>query len=254
MAWVERPSGLGRFAVVRLASKPGEFIRSTQVQPCGQNFRIRAATAAPSRDSCQHQTKLKLPIGGRFGRQSISQNALLIGQREEGETGRRVVLRFSLDRREPPSNIVCMAAYSIDLRQKILRACERRLGSQRTIVDVFGVSLAFVEKISRQYRATGDIAPKPHRGGQKPRLDGAAQAAVQRLVEDHPDATLEGLCTGVAGETGLRVSVPAMCRVLQRLRLPRKKSRSMRRSAIRRGSSRHARTITGGARGSTPDA
>jgi transposase len=118
-----------------------------------------------------------------------------------------------------------MAAYSIDLRQKILRAWERHLGSQRSIADIFGVSLAFVEKVLRQYRATGDIAPKPHAGGQKPRLGAAAQTVVQRLMSTNPDATLEVLCTGVAAETGVRVSVPTMCRVLQRLGWPRKKSR-----------------------------
>jgi transposase len=119
-----------------------------------------------------------------------------------------------------------MAAYSIDLRQKILRAWERHLGSQRAIADIFGVSLAFVEKVLRQYRATGDLAPKPHAGGQKPRLGAAAQAVVQHLMAAHPDATLEEWCTGVAAAAGVRVSVPTMCRVLQRLGLPRKKSRS----------------------------
>jgi transposase len=119
-----------------------------------------------------------------------------------------------------------MAAYSIDLRQKILRAWERHLGSQRTIADIFGVSLAFVEKVLRQHRTTGDIAPKPPAGGQKPRLGAAAQAILRRLMGANPDATLEELCTGVAAETGGRVSVPTMCRVLQRLGLPRKKSRS----------------------------
>jgi transposase len=147
-----------------------------------------------------------------------------------------------------------MAAYSIDLRQKILRACERHLGSQRTIADVFGVSLAFVEKILRQYRATGDIAPKPHAGGQRPRLDVAAQTVVQRLVGDNPDATLEELCTGVAVETGRRVSVPTMCRVLQRLGLPRKKSRSMRRNAIRRASNRRGRATSSRSQPSTSGA
>jgi transposase len=147
-----------------------------------------------------------------------------------------------------------MAAYSIDLRQKILRACERQLGSQRTIADVFGVSLAFVEKVLRQYRATGDIAPKPHAGGQKPRLDVAAQTVVQRLVGDHPDATLEELCTGVAMETGLRVSMPTMCRVLQRLGFPRKQSRSMRRSARRRASTRRGRSTSSSSRPSTASA
>ena len=147
-----------------------------------------------------------------------------------------------------------MAAYSVDLRQKILRACERQLGSQRTIADVFGVSLAFVEKVLRQYRATGDITPKPHAGGRKPRLDVAARTIVQRLVGDHPDATLEELCTGVAGETGLRVSVPTMCRVRQRLGLPRKKSRSMRRNAILRASNRRGRSISSRSRRSTSGA
>jgi transposase len=147
-----------------------------------------------------------------------------------------------------------MAAYATDLRQKILRACERRLGSQRTIADGFGVSLAFVEKVVRQDRATGDIAPKPHRGGQKPRLRGAAQTVVQRLVDDHPDATLAELCTGVAAETGVRVSVPTMGRALQRLGLPRKKSRSVRRSARRRASNRHGRATSSSSRPSTAGA
>lgn len=147
-----------------------------------------------------------------------------------------------------------MAAYSIDLRQNILRACERQLGSQRTIADIFGVSLAFVEKVLRQYRTTGDIAPKARAGGPKPRLDAGAQAAVQRLVSDNLDATLEELCTSVAVATGVRVSVPTMCRVLQRLRLPRKKSRSMRRNARHRASNRRGRSISNGSRPSTSSA
>ena len=119
-----------------------------------------------------------------------------------------------------------MAAYSIELRQKLLRAWERHLGSHRTMADLFGVSLGFVEKVLRQHRTTGTIAPKPHAGGQKPRLGAAAQAVVQRRMAANPDATLEELCTGVAAETGVRVSVPTMCRVRQRLGLPRNKSRS----------------------------
>jgi transposase len=147
-----------------------------------------------------------------------------------------------------------MAAYSLDLRQKILRAWERRFGSQRTIADVFGVSLAFVEKVVRQHRTTGDIAPKPYAGGQKPRLNEAAQAMLQRLVREHPDATLRELRTRVAAATGVYVSLATMCRVLQRLGLPRKKSHSTPASATRRVSSRHARPTAGGSQGSTSGA
>jgi len=39
-----------------------------------------------------------------------------------------------------------MKAYSLDLRQKILRACDQRLGSQHAIGILFGVSLSFVEQ------------------------------------------------------------------------------------------------------------
>jgi transposase len=147
-----------------------------------------------------------------------------------------------------------MAAYSIDLRQRILRAWERRLGSQRTIADISGVSLAFVEKVLRQHRSTGTIAPKPHAGGQKPLLGAPAQAVVQRLMGANPDATLEELCTGVAAETGVRVSVPTMCRVLQRLGLPRKKSRSPPASVIRHVSSTRARTTARSSRRATSGA
>jgi transposase len=131
-----------------------------------------------------------------------------------------------------------MAAYSIDLRQKILHAYERRLGSQRALAHLFGVSLAFVEKVLRQYRTTGSITPKPHAGGRRPLLDEAIHLLLRQLVRDDPDRTLHALCTRIAAETGVRVSVPTMCRVLQRLGLPRKKSRSMRRSVTPRGSSK----------------
>ena len=131
-----------------------------------------------------------------------------------------------------------MAAYAMDLRQKILHADERRLGSQRALAHLFGVSLAVVEPVLRQHRTTGTIAPKPHAGGQRPRVDEATQVLLRRLVRDDPALTLYERCSRLAAETDVRVSVPTMCRVLQRLGLPRKKSRSTRRSATPSVSSR----------------
>ena len=145
-------------------------------------------------------------------------------------------------------NVERMAAYSIDLRQKILQAYERGYGSQRALAHVFGVSLAFVEKVLRQYRTLGTIAPKPHAGGQKPRLGDATHGILRQLVRGHPDLTLDELCTRIAVETGVRVSVPTMCRVLQRLGLPRKKSRSTRRSVTQSASGGRGRTTRSGSR------
>jgi transposase len=147
-----------------------------------------------------------------------------------------------------------MAAYSIDLRQKILHACARRLGSQRALADLFGVSLSFVEKLLRRQRTTGDIGPKPHAGGQRPHLDSAGNTLIRQLVHDHPDMTLEELCARVADARGVRVSVATMCRVLQRLGLPRKKRHSTPVSATPHASSKRARTTVGGSRRSTAGA
>jgi transposase len=136
-----------------------------------------------------------------------------------------------------------MAAYSIDLRQKILHAYERRLGSQQTLAEVFGVSLSFVEKLLRRYRSTGEVGPKPHAGGQTSRVDATAQAVVRQVVHEHSDATLDEICARLADATGVHVSLATVCRVVQRLGLPRKKNHSMPRSAIRYPSSRHGRII-----------
>jgi transposase len=119
-----------------------------------------------------------------------------------------------------------MKTYSIDLRRKLVQAYEHRLGSQRALADAFGVSPSFVKKVLRRYRTTGQLTPKPLTGGQKPRLDATAQAMLQGMVQAQPNSTLEGLCTRVAAATGIRVSVPTMCRVLQRLGISRKQSRS----------------------------
>jgi transposase len=136
-----------------------------------------------------------------------------------------------------------MKAYSIDLRQKILRACDQRLGSQRAIAALFGVSQSFVEKLVRRRRATGDISPRPHAGGRRAICDTTALAHVRRLVHEYSDATLAELSAQLEAQYGLRVSVPTMGRIVLHLKLPRKKSRSTPMSARPTGSDRRARPI-----------
>ena len=147
-----------------------------------------------------------------------------------------------------------MKAYSLDLRQKILRACDQRRGSQRAIATLFGVSQSFAEKLLRRRRATGDIRPCPHAGGRRARCDATALAHVRRLVHEHPDATLAELSAQLEAQHGLRVSVPTIGRIALHLKLPRKKSRSMPLSATPSASSRRARPIEKKSRRSTPRA
>ena len=45
-----------------------------------------------------------------------------------------------------------MAAYSLDLRARIVEAVERQIGSKRKIAQVFGVHESFIYKLLRQRR------------------------------------------------------------------------------------------------------
>ena len=135
-----------------------------------------------------------------------------------------------------------MKAYSLDLRQKIVRAYDNKLGSQQQIAETFGVSRAFVQNLLRRRRTTGSIASLPHGGGRKPSLDDEALTLVRRLVNQQPDATLEELCETVDSHQRIRVGVSTMCMVLKRLGLPRKKSRSTPMSETLQGYSKHERS------------
>jgi transposase len=84
-----------------------------------------------------------------------------------------------------------MKEYALDLRQKIIRACDQRFGSQHAIAVLFGVSQSFMEKLLLQRRTTGEIAFRSHAGGRKASCDEGALACVRRLVQEQSDATWE---------------------------------------------------------------
>jgi transposase len=133
--------------------------------------------------------------------------------------------------------------YSTDLRLKIIRACDQKIGSQRQIAELFGVSKSFVEKLLRRRRTTGQIAALPHGGGRRPSCDTKAKALLRKLVQQHNDATLEELCEMLHKHRGITISVPTMSRLLKRENLPVKKSRFTPRNKTPKGSSRQGATI-----------
>ena len=117
-------------------------------------------------------------------------------------------------------------AYSTDLREKIVRAYDEGLGSQRKIAELFGVSRSFVEKLLHRRRTTGQVAALPHGGGRTVLCQHKERDLVRRLIEKQPDATLDELCEAVEHKRRVRVSRPTMSHLLQRLDLSRKKSHS----------------------------
>lgn len=115
-----------------------------------------------------------------------------------------------------------MKAYSTDLRQKIIETYEHERISQRQLAQRFRVAPSFIIKLLKQYRETGDLAPKP-RPGRPRELNEAQMETVQALVEANPDWTLDELRAKVAQTCGVTVSRSTMCRVMKRLQFTRKK-------------------------------
>jgi transposase len=118
-----------------------------------------------------------------------------------------------------------MKSYSDDLRLRIIETIQENELSQAEIAGQFSVSLPFVEKLWHRFRTTGSFQAKVYMRGPQ-RLLKEAEALIRALVKNQPDLTLAELCERVAVTTGkLPVTTATMCVELQRLKLPRKKSR-----------------------------
>ncbi len=112
--------------------------------------------------------------------------------------------------------------YSVDLRERVLRAHEAGAGSHRVLAERFAVSAGTVCGWLGLARREGRRGPRAHGGGQR-LLDGADPQVLVGLVAEQNDATLAQYGIGLAERTGVRVSEAAVSRALTRLGLARKK-------------------------------
>ena len=119
------------------------------------------------------------------------------------------------------------AAYSVDLRRKVVQACERGAASQAEVARFFGVSLSFVEKLLRLHRRTGALEPDRKRASRPAQIDAATCAQVQRWLQEQNDLTLAEVADRLQAQCGLCVSTSCVWRLMQRLHMRRKKRLSM---------------------------
>ena len=117
-----------------------------------------------------------------------------------------------------------MKAYSNDFRTKIVETNRKELESTQQTASRFGVSYSFVWKLLKRYENTRKVDPLPHGGGTKPKLDQKQLSVVAQLVEQDNDATLEELVIQLQEKVGVQVSRATMGRVVQQLKLTRKKN------------------------------
>ena len=126
-----------------------------------------------------------------------------------------------------------MAAYSLDLRERIIRAVESEEQTKRAVAAQFEVHESFIYKLLRQRREVGHVAPLPHGGGHTAKLQEKQLALLTDLVAQNPDATLDELCTQLQKKARVKVGRTTLWRGLETLDLPRKKRPNGRRKPIR---------------------
>ena len=116
-----------------------------------------------------------------------------------------------------------METYSVDLRERVMRAVEEGFDTRKEIAESFGVTTRWIRKMFQQNRETGSIKPLPHGGGRQPKFTSERLERLKSHVEKKPAATLDEL------RRSSRVPCCSMTvsRALRQLGYTRKKRHSM---------------------------
>jgi transposase len=116
-----------------------------------------------------------------------------------------------------------MKAYSVDLREKVLRAVDQGY-PRNEIIKLLGVSRATIKRYLKQRRETGTMNVRPIPGRPSKKFV-PLQAGLVAQLQAHPDATLETHCQIWEQEHGWGVSPTTMGRAIRQVGWTRKKRR-----------------------------
>jgi transposase len=119
-----------------------------------------------------------------------------------------------------------MAAYSMDLRKRVVRACDRGM-SAADVAAQFDVSLAWVYRLVQRRRETGSIAPRTQTKFRGRSLSAHQEERLVALITARPDATLVELQAALPTTAALST----LWRAIGRLGFTVKKNRTGRRTA-----------------------
>ncbi|GAA6618464.1 transposase [Scytonema sp. NUACC26] len=117
-----------------------------------------------------------------------------------------------------------MKAYSLDLRQKILDTYLEGRMSQRQLAKRFCVTLGFIEKLLKQYRETGTIAPKVRTQQTPTKLNEQQLNVLKEIVEAKNDATLSEIRESLKEKIGITIGISTVDRMLQKREIKFKKN------------------------------
>lgn len=119
-----------------------------------------------------------------------------------------------------------MAAYSMDLRTRVLRDADAGLSSKEVAVK-YAVSRAWVDRVKQRRRETGEIAPRQQTKFRRRTLTEPQEQRLVVLITARPDATLAEL----REQLPTHAALSTLWRTIGRLGLTVKKNRTRGRTA-----------------------
>jgi transposase len=121
-----------------------------------------------------------------------------------------------------------MAAYSLDLRRRVVRACESGMPAA-AVAARFDVSVAWVYRLLQRRRDTGSIEPRKQTTFRRRVLSPQQEDRLGALITAKPDATLAELRHALPTTAALTT----LWRTIGRLGFTVKKNGPRRRTAAR---------------------
>ena len=113
-----------------------------------------------------------------------------------------------------------------DLRRKLLFAYDQGEGTLEELAGRFLVSVGWAKKISAARNRTGQAERVPHKPGRKPAAGAEAQQQVRAWFVQQPDLTLAEVKQKLLSEASVSLSLPQVWKLLRKMGLRLKKSRS----------------------------
>jgi transposase len=124
-----------------------------------------------------------------------------------------------------------MEPFSLAVRRRIIALFQSGLEGD-DVAEIMACSASGARGIWRDFREEGRVEPRPHGGGQAPKLGGEQKKQVLwELVAGKPDAFCRELAEDLHARTGVRVCRQTVGRWLDELGVTRKKSRCTPRSS-----------------------
>lgn len=110
-----------------------------------------------------------------------------------------------------------MKAYSMDLRERVLKDCDAGVGTKAVAVK-YSVSQSWIRRLKQRRREDGQIQPRSPRNKRVPKLAAYADQ-IRALIQETPDLTLKEL----GEKLGVAVALGTLWTAVARLNLTVKK-------------------------------